>query len=212
MAGHLVAASVMSAPAALMMAKIIVPETQPSETASGTPLRLDRVHTNSIDALCRGAADGLHLALNVMAMLIAFVAVVALANYVLAGLTTSLGRTTTLQEVAGWINAPAAWLMGVPSRDCLAVGQVLGERIVLNEFLGYLSLTRQKTGLDERSFILATYALCGFANFGSIAIQIGGIGALAPERRGDLARLGLRAMLAGLLACYLTASIVGVIL
>jgi CNT family concentrative nucleoside transporter len=112
----------------------------------------------------------------------------------------------------GWINAPFAWLMGVPAQDCLTIGGILGERIVLNEFIGYLSLTSPKTVVDERSFMLATYALCGFANFASIAIQVGGIGSLAPERRGDMARLGARAMIGGLLASYLTATIAGILL
>ena len=212
MAGHLIAASVMSAPAALMISKIILPETEPSETASEAPMKIERATTNSIDALCRGAADGLQLALNVMAMLIAFVAVVALVNFLIDYLLRPFEIHLTLQRVFGWVNAPIAWLMGIPAKDCLAVGQVLGERIVLNELLGYLSLTQLRSGLDERSFILATYALCGFANFGSVAIQIGGIGALAPDRRADLARLGIRAMIGGLLACYLTATVVGLLI
>jgi CNT family concentrative nucleoside transporter len=212
MAGHLIAASVMSAPAALMISKIILPETGPSETASQAPVKIERTATNSIDALCRGAADGLQLSLNVMAMLIAFVAVVALVNFLIGFLLRPFDSHLTLQTLFGWVNAPFAWLMGVPAKDCLAIGQVLGERIVLNELFGYLSLAQQRSGLDERSFVLATYALCGFANLGSIAIQIGGIGALAPDRRGDLARLGIRAMIGGLLACYLTATIVGVLI
>jgi CNT family concentrative nucleoside transporter len=164
--------------------------------------------------LCRGASEGMILAINVMAMLIAFVAVVALANYLFAWGLRPFGihAETPLQTVFGWINAPFAWLMGVPSKDCLAIGSVLGERIVLNEFIGYLSLSKLKPTLDPRSFELATYALCGFANFASIAIQIGGIGALAPERRNDLAKLGLRAMIGGLLSCYLTATIAGILI
>lgn len=154
------------------------------------------------------------LSLNVMAMLIAFVAVVALANYLLTLPQRHLGvpNPVTLQTIFAWINAPFAWLMGVPVADCLTVGQILGERIVLNEFIGYKTLAGVKSTLDPRSFTLATYALCGFANFTSIAIQIGGIGTLAPARRPDLARLGLRAMLGGLLASYLTATVVGVLL
>ena len=212
MAGHLIAASVMSAPAALMISKIILPETEPSETASEAPMKIERTATNSIDALCRGAADGLQLSLNVMAMLIAFVAVVALVNFLIGYVLRPFDIHLTLQTVFGWVNAPFAWVMGVPAKDCPAVGQVLGERIVLNELLGYLSLTQQRSSLDDRSFILATYALCGFANFGSVAVQIGGIGALAPDRRPDLARLGIRAMIGGLLACYLTATIVGILI
>lgn len=212
MAGHLVAASVMSAPAALVIAKILVPETGSSETSGGAPLRCERSATNSVDALCRGAADGLQLALNVIAMLIAFVAVVALANGLLGWVSGGLGCRVTLEQILGYLNAPVAWLTGVPASDCLAVGGIMGKRIVLNELLGYLDLTAQKEVLQERSFILTTYVLCGFANLGSIAIQVGGIGGLVPQRREDLARLGFRAMLAGLLACHLTACVVGVLL
>src|ERR1044071_3878429 len=125
---------------------------------------------------------------------------------------TGVATPVTLQTFFGWINAPFAWLMGVPANDCLTIGGILGERIVLNEFIGYLSLTSPNTHVDERSFVLATYALCGFANFSSIAIQVGGIGSLAPERRGDMARLGVRAMIGGLLASYLTATIAGILL
>jgi CNT family concentrative nucleoside transporter len=210
--GHLLAASVMSAPAALLIAKIILPEAEQSKTAGSAPLLTERVATNSIDALVRGAADGLMLALNVIAMLIAFVAVVALANYLFSLLLRPFGVAMTLQQVVGYLNSPFAWLMGVPAKDCLAVGEILGERIILNEFIGYLHLTATQSTLDERSIVLTTYALCGFANFGSIAIQIGGIGVLAPERRSDLATLGIRAMIGGLLACYVTATIVGILI
>lgn len=210
--GHLLSASVMSAPAALMIAKIMLPETQPSETSGKTRAATERSSINSIDALCRGATDGLHLALNVLAMLIAFVAVVALANYLFGKLLGLFGLSLTLQQAVGFLNAPFAWLMGVPGKDCLLVGEMLGERIVLNEFVSYLHLTGVREQLDPRSFTLATYALCGFANFGSVAIQIGGIGALVPERRADLAQLGLRAMLGGLIASYLTAAIVGILM
>lgn len=210
--GHLVTASIMSAPAALMIAKIMLPEREVSETAHTAPLRVERTAANGIDALVRGASEGMALSLNVAAMLIAFVAVVALANYLLGVMVRPLGWELTLQEVFGWLNAPFAWLMGVAPRDCELIGRVLGERIVLNEFFGYLTLTQQRNMMDDRSFVLATYALCGFANFGSIAIQIGGIGALAPNRRVDLAQLGIRAMVAGLLACYMTACVVGTML
>ena len=213
-AGHLLTASVMSAPASLLIAKVLMPETEKSETAAGTTATIPRETTNGIDALCRGASEGMMLAINVMAMLIAFVAVVALANYLFAWGLRPFGihAEAPLQTVFGWINAPFAWLMGVPSKDCLAVGGVLGERIVLNEFIGYLSLSKLTHTLDPRSHTLATYALCGFANFASIAIQIGGIGSLAPERRADLAKLGLRAMIGGLLSCYLTATIAGILI
>lgn len=215
MAGHLVTASFMSAPAALLIAKIILPETEQSQTASGAHAELEKPARNGVDAICLGASEGMALSLNVMAMLIAFVALVALANGMLGGLQGWFGVTAPLklETIIGWLNAPCAWLIGVPSGDCLRIGEVLGTRIVLNEFVGYLNLTDlQKAGvLNDRSFTLATYALCGFANFASIAIQIGGIGALAPERRGDLAALGFRAMIGGLLACYMTACVVGIL-
>jgi concentrative nucleoside transporter, CNT family len=213
-AGHLLTASVLSAPAALLISKVMLPETEQSETAASAPADVPRTTANSIDALCRGASEGMTLSINVIAMLIAFIAVVALANYLITFPQTRLGVGTpvTLQTIFGWINAPFAWLMGVPAKDCLTIGGILGERVVLNEFIGYLSLTSPKTVVDERSFVLATYALCGFANFSSIAIQVGGIGTLAPERRGDMARLGVRAMIGGLLASYLTATIAGILL
>jgi CNT family concentrative nucleoside transporter len=213
-AGHLLTASVMSAPAALLLAKVMLPETEVSETAAGASAKVPRETTNGLDALCRGASEGMMLAINIMAMLIAFVAVVALVNYLIslglrqAGVTSS----TPLQTLFGWVNAPFAWLMGIPWKDCAAVGSVLGERIVINEFVGYFSLSKMTAELDPRSYTLATYALCGFANFSSIAIQIGGIGSLAPTRRADLAKLGLRAMVGGLLASYLTATIAGILI
>ncbi|HSV29306.1 MAG TPA: nucleoside transporter C-terminal domain-containing protein [Candidatus Omnitrophota bacterium] len=215
-AGDLLTASVMNAPAGLLIAKILLPETERSETAGAAKADVPRTTVNGIDALCVGAADGLKLALNVCAMLIAFVAVVHLANFLLAAPQQWAGATApvTLQTLLGWINTPFAWLMGVPARDSALVGQVLGERIVLNEFVGYLSLTSEavRPRIEERSFRIAVYAICGFANFASVAIQIGGISALVPERRADLASLGLRAMLGGLLACYLTATLAGMLL
>jgi CNT family concentrative nucleoside transporter len=213
-AGHLLTASVMSAPAALLIAKVLVPETETSETGAGTQAKTEGDHLNAIDALCAGAADGMKLSLNVLAMLVAFTAVVAAANWLLGSALGIVGLTVAqpLQTGLGYLNAPFAWLMGVTGKDCLAVGQVLGERIVLNEFVGYLSLTGMKDKLDERSFTLATYALCGFANLASVGIQIGGISGLAPNRRADLARLGFKAMVGGLLACYLTACVCGVLL
>ena len=213
-AGHILTASVLSAPAALLIAKIMFPEKETSETAAESRLKVDAHTVNGIDALCRGASEGVTLALNVIGMLIAFVAVVALLNFILAWLQRRCGvvEPVTLQNVLGWMNAPFAWLMGAPWQDCRVFGQILGERIVLNEFIGYLTLTKHAGTLQPRTVVLATYALCGFANFGSIAIQIGGISALAPGRRGDLARLGLRAMVGGLLACYLTATIAGMLI
>lgn len=215
-AGHLLTASVMSAPAAMMMAKILLPETEESETAHGAHRPIERETVNGIDALCHGAGDGMKLAINVLAMLIAFVAVVALANHLLSLGLRAFGQDIAqpLQLALGWLNAPCAWLMGVPWEDCGKVGALLGERVVLNEFIAYLGLGAEikSGGIAPRSAEIATYALCGFANFSSIAIQIGGIGALAPERREDLARLGLKAMLGGLLACYCTACVAGMLL
>jgi CNT family concentrative nucleoside transporter len=214
-AGHLLTASVMSAPAALLVAKILLPESQKSETAAGANAELERPSQNGIDALCLGASDGMKLAINVMAMLIAFVAVVALVNGLLGGVQSLCGvaQPLKLETIFGYLNAPFAWLIGAPASDCVKLGEVLGTRLVLNEFLGYISLAdlHEAGALSDRSFLLGTYALCGFANFSSIAIQIGGIGALAPERRGELAGLGVRAMLGGLLACYMTATIVGIL-
>ena len=214
MPGHLLTASVLSAPAALLISKVMLPEPEQSETAASAPAAVPRTTANSIDALCRGAGDGMMLSINVIAMLIAFIAVVALANFLITFPQTKLGvaAPVTLQTIFGWVNAPFAWLMGVPWKDCQAIGQILGERIVLNEFIGYLSLTNPKTVVDERSFVLATYALCGFANFASIAIQVGGIGSLAPERRSDMAKLGVRAMIGGVLASYITATIAGILI
>ena len=215
-AGHLLTASVLNCPAALLIAKIMLPETEKSETAGTSPATVPRTTANSIDAICRGAGDGFHLALNIIAMLIAFIAIIALANYVVCFPQTHFGvkNPVTLQNIFGWVNAPFAWLMGVPAQDCFSVGQILGERIVLNEFVGYLDLTTnaKQLALDPRSFTIATYALCGFANFSSIAIQVGGIGSLAPERRSEMAKIGFRAMCGGLLAAYMTASLAGFLL
>jgi CNT family concentrative nucleoside transporter len=171
-----------------------------------------RATVNSVDALCRGAGDGMMLSINVIAMLIAFIALVALVNFLLLWPQQKLGVATpvSLQIILGWINAPFAWLMGVPWQDCATIGGVLGERIVLSEFIGYTSLNM--VTVDIRSYTIATYALCGFANVASIAIQVGGIGSVAPERRGDMARLGVRAMIGGLLATYLTATIAGILI
>jgi len=214
-AGHLLTASVMAAPAALFMGKILLPEIETSPTAGGASAEVKPETTNSLDALCQGASDGMKLTINVLAMLIAFTALVALLNY-LIGLPqqwagTVSAKTITFQNLLGWLNAPFAFLMGIPWEDCKAVGQVLGERIVLNEFMGFKALTDTSvtTLAHKRSFYITTYAICGFANFASIAIQIGGISALAPERRKDLASFGLRAMAGGILVSYINACIAG---
>lgn len=215
-AGHLLTASFMSAPAALVFAKILVPEEEASETAGGCTHSPARESVNAVDALCLGAADGLKLALNVLAMLVAFVATVALFNWLLSVMAGWVGvsEPRPLQAILGWFNAPVAWLLGVRWEDCPQVGVLLGERIVLNEFVSYLhlgELMKNDQELAPRSITIATYALCGFANLGSIAIQIGGLAVIVPERRGELARLGFKSMLGGLLACYSTACIAGLL-
>ncbi len=207
-AGHLLAASVMSAPAALVIAKIMYPETEQSPTSQGANLNIPREYANLIDAAAGGAGVGLKLAANVGAMLLAFIALVAMINYGLgfAGLS--------LQQIFGWIFSPIAWVMGVPWSEAMVFGNLLGTKIAVNEFVGYIELAEAaKQGLlSPRSVIIATYALCGFANFSSIAIQIGGIGTIAPARRADVAKLGIKAMFGGALASWLTATIAGVLL
>ena len=205
-AQHLLTAVIMTAPGTLMMAKIFVPETEAPETMGTVRLQTERTDVNVIDAAGRGTSEGLMLALNVAAMLISFLALIALVNALL-GLAG-----VSLQQIFGWIFAPVAWSMGVPWKDAATVGNLLGTRMVLNEFVAYSQLGPLKPVLDPRSFTIATFALCGFANFSSIGIQIGGIGALAPTRRHDLARLGFRAMLAGTLANFITATIAGFLL
>jgi CNT family concentrative nucleoside transporter len=205
-AEHLLTAVIMTAPGTLMMAKIFVPETQVPQTMGTVKLEVERTDVNVIDAAGRGTGEGLQLALNVGAMLISFLALVALVNALLGLVHLSL------EQIFGWIFSPIAWAMGVPWRDAGVVGNLLGTRMALNEFIAYSKLGPMQGTLDPKSFTIATFALCGFANFSSIGIQIGGIGALAPTRRHDLARLGLRAMLAGTLANFITATIAGFLL
>jgi len=221
-AGHLMAASVMSAPAALMIAKIIFPEREASKTAGTVDLKIEKKTANVIDAAASGAADGLRLAVNVGAMLMAFISLIALLNYLLGHLDDVINSITfgatafdwelSLKDILGYLFSPFSFFMGVSFKDILEVGHLLGTKVSINELVAYLELTQAKELLTPRSFIIATYALCGFANFSSIAIQIGGIGSIAPHRRSDLARVGLRAMLGGALASWLTATIAGLLL
>jgi concentrative nucleoside transporter, CNT family len=215
-AGHMIAASVMSAPAALVVAKLMVPETEESETSGSLDIVVEKPDVNVIDAAARGAAEGLHLALNVGAMLLAFVALIYMCNGMLGWAGSLVGLTDlTLEKILGLALAPLAWLMGVPWADASTVASLMGVKTVLNEFVAYLQLAGTLSGdhsLQPRSIIIATYALSGFANFGSIAVQIGGIGGIAPERRHDLSRLGLRAMVGGSLAAFMTATVAGMIL
>lgn len=212
---HLLTAVIMTAPGAIMMAKIVVPETEVPKTGGDVEVVVPQQDVNVIDAAGRGAIEGLHLSLNVAGMLIAFIALVALVNGIFGWAHGQVGWfPASLDALLGWIFAPIAWAMGVSWKDTVTVGNLLGTRMVLNEFVAFAKLGEPGVGssLDPRSFVITTYALCGFANFSSIAIQIGGIGSLAPTRRGDLARLGMRAMLAGTLANFLTATIAGFLL
>ncbi|MCB9529031.1 MAG: NupC/NupG family nucleoside CNT transporter [Myxococcales bacterium] len=217
-AGHLLSASVMSAPAALVAAKLMVPEPDPekSETYGECKVELEKLDANVIGAAARGAGDGLMLALNVGAMLLAFIALISLLNAVLGWGGSLVGvEGLTLQGILGKALAPLTWLMGVPWTDAAPVGELIGVKTVVNEFVAYKELGGQLgAGAIEssRSVVIATYALCGFSNFSSIAIQIGGIGGIAPSRKGDLARLGLRAMVAGTIACLLTATVAGLLI
>ena len=245
-AKHLLTASIMAAPAALLIAKVMVPETEQPQTAGHVTVPVEKTATNVIDAAAVGAADGLKLALNVGAMLLAFTALIALLNGVIGGLGDAVGLTQLLNPnadprcladaafaadpanacqvtrlslslVLGWILAPIAWVIGIPWSEATTVGGLIGTKIVLNEFIAYSALSDVLAGnvagvaLSSTSVLIATYALCGFANFSSIAIQLGGIGSIAPERRADLARFGLRAVLGGSLATMMTATIAGVI-
>jgi CNT family concentrative nucleoside transporter len=222
-AKHLLAASIMAAPATLVIAKILVPETGEPLTRGTVKMEIEKTTANIIDAAAAGAGDGLRLALNIGAMLLAFIALIALVNAPLTwlgeqtGLAAALGRPTDLSTLLGFVLAPIAWVIGTPWGDATVVGGLIGEKVVLNEFVAYTHLADIVNGkvagisLSDEGRLIATYALCGFANFSSIAIQIGGIGGLAPERRHDLAKFGLRAVLGGTIATFMTATIAGVL-
>ncbi len=222
-ARHLLTAVIMTAPGTIMMAKILEPETEVPETLGGVRVEIPRTDVNVVDAAARGTSEGLHLMLNVIAMLISFIALIALVNGLfgwihslhveLLGLNVSFSWfPENLQTILGWIFYPVAWVMGVPGHDTSTIAGLLGTRMVLNEFIAYAQLGPLRATLDPVSFTIATFALCGFANVSSVGIQIGGIGALAPDRKHDLARLGFRAMLAGTLANFLSATLAGMLL
>jgi CNT family concentrative nucleoside transporter len=214
-AEHLIAASVMSAPAALAISKLMFPETEESATGGEVSLKVERTSENAVDAIAAGALDGLRLALNVGAMIIAFLGLLAAFNALLGWLGSLVGiADLSLELILSYVLAPVAWLMGVPWVDCGQVGILLGKKTILNEFIAYLDLQPliEEEAISERAIIIATYALCGFANIGSIGIQIGGIGGIAPDRRGDLAKLAVRAMIGGTIACFMTASIAGMLI
>jgi concentrative nucleoside transporter, CNT family len=210
---HLLTAVIMTAPATIMLAKIFEPEVGKPVTAGKVEVKLENTSVNIIDAAAQGAGDGLQLCLNIGAMLIAFLALIALADGIFAWLHgIAAWIPPSMEQLFGMIFAPVAWLLGVSWKDCAAIGQLLGERLVTNEFIAFIDLGKIKNQLDPHSFTIATYALCGFANFSSIAIQVGGIGALAPSRKSDLARLGMRAVAAGTMANFMSACIAGILL
>ena len=233
-AGHLVTASIISAPAALIVAKVLQPETEESKTMGSVKTKFEKQATNVIEAAANGASDGMKLAINITAMLIAFLALIAMLDAILYGcgeLVESIFFSSTdpkkavdlnwsLKSFFGYIFWPFAWMVGIEAKDCLASGQMLGTKMVVNEFVAYVDLSNFANGkvldsqqevvsLSERTQVILTYALCGFSNFGAIGIQLGGIGPLAPSRKSDLAQLGFRAMLGGMLACCMTACIAG---
>jgi CNT family concentrative nucleoside transporter len=208
---NLLTAVIMTAPGTLLMAKMLVPETEHPLTAGRVQMPEAQKESNVLGAIARGTVDGLHLALNVGAMLIVFLALLALLNAMMGWVHIYIHWFPySLQQVLGWIFAPVAWLIGVSWHDASTIGNLLGTRMVLNEFVAFAELGKIKDTLDPRTFTIATFALCGFANFSSIGIQIGGIGALAPEQRDQLAKFGIRAMLAGTMANLISASIVGI--
>jgi concentrative nucleoside transporter, CNT family len=219
---HLLSAVIMTAPGTILMAKMLVPETEQPKTAGRVVMSEQEVDAenkeNLLGAISRGTTDGLHLALNIAAMLISFLALIALTNGILGGIHSGLAHIgfhwfpTSLERIFGTIFAPIAWVIGIPWRDCPTIGNLLGTRMALNELVAFSMLGPLRASLDPRSFTIATFALCGFANLSSIGIQIGGIGALAPNKRGELARLGFRAMFAGTMANLISASIAGMLL
>lgn len=223
-ANYLLAASLMAAPGALAISKIIFPETEPSETRGHLKLDVKREHINLIDSISHGASDGLKVGLNVVAMLIGFIALIAVVDYLLgflgqgmqtAGFTSMLvffGGIINLKNILGGFFSVIAWTMGVPEKDMHVAGALMGQKMVINEFVAYLDMVKLKDQLAPKTLVITSFALCGFANFSSIAIQVGGIGQLAPARRQDLAALGVKALICGTLASYLSATLAGIIM
>ena len=209
-AGHLLTASIISAPAALVLAKILQPETEEPQSVESTEAKMEQNASNLIEAAANGASEGMKLAINIAAMLIAFLALIMFIDILLQGVGGLVGLDLSLQRIFGIAFYPLAWIMGIESKDCLVAGDLLGQKMVINEFVAYLNmLGPDASDLSDRTRIILTYALCGFSNFGAIGIQLGGIGPLAPSRKGDIAQLGLRAMFGGMLACCMTACIAG---
>jgi CNT family concentrative nucleoside transporter len=211
-AEYLIAASIMAAPGALAISKIIYPETEESETTGMVKLKVGKQHSNLVDAISAGCSDGLKVGLNVVAMLIGFLALIALINYILSGIGGLFGYPQfDLNIILGGLFAGFAWAMGVPGQDVFTAGGLMGTKLVANEFVAYLQLKDMLTTIDPKTLVIVSFALCGFANFGSVGIQIGGISALEPSRRADLAKLGFRALIAGTLASYLSATLAGIL-
>ncbi|MCF6226708.1 MAG: NupC/NupG family nucleoside CNT transporter [Xanthomonadales bacterium] len=216
-AKHLLSASIMAAPATIVMAKILIPETEMSVTRGDIRVHVEKTASNVIEAAANGASDGVKLALNVGGMLMAFLALIAMVDYPLgwlgeiSGVAEATGQALSLSWILGMLLAPIAWVIGVPWQDAATVGSLIGEKVVANEFVAYAHLKEIQSTMSDHAVLISTYALCGFANFSSIAIQIGGIGGLAPERRADIARYGLRAVLGGTLVTLMTATIAGVL-
>lgn len=211
-AEYLIAASIMAAPGALAISKIIYPETEESETTGTVKLKVGKQHSNLVDAISAGCSDGLKVDLNVVAMLIGFLALIALINYLLGGAGALVGYPQfSLNTILGGLFAGFAWAMGVPGQDVMTAGALMGTKLVANEFVAYLQLKDILTTIDPKTLVIVSFALCGFANFGSVGIQIGGISALEPSRRSDLAKLGFRALIAGTLASYLSATLAGIL-
>lgn len=224
-AEYLIAASLMAAPAALVISKIVWPETEISETKGTVSLEIKKTNANLVDAISHGASDGLKVGLNVVAMLIGFIAIIALVDFVLGKIgfgLSNLGmslsfiginlQTLSLNQILGTVFSVFAYAMGVPGKDIQVAGSLMGTKMVINEFVAYLDLAKIKETLDPKTILITSFALCGFANFSSIAIQVGGIGELSPERRTDLAKLGMRALICGTLASYLSATIAGILM
>lgn len=224
-AEYLLAASIMAAPAALVISKIVWPETQISETKGEVSLEIKKTSANLVDSISHGASDGLKVGLNVIAMLIGFIAIIALVDYVLAGIGSMLGSIglslsfigidihhLSLNQILGALFSVFAWAMGVPYKDIHTAGSLMGTKMVINEFVAYLDLVKVKGLIEPKTLVITSFALCGFANFSSIAIQVGGIGELAPDRRSDLAKLGVKALICGTLASYLSATIAGILI
>jgi CNT family concentrative nucleoside transporter len=211
-AGHLLTASIISAPAALVLAKVLQPETEEPKSVEASEAEMEQNATNLLQAAANGASEGLQLALNIGAMLIAFLALIMFIDILLQGAGGLVGLDISLAKIFGVVFFPLAWVMGIETADCAIAGDMLGKKMVLNEFVAYLQLIGPDgQAISERSRVILTYALCGFSNFGAIGIQMGGIGPLAPNRKNDIAQLGLRAMIGGMLACCITACVAGML-